>query len=103
MIGDSSSLRKSMVEIHHAKTEIENLHLRLLMGTGHYPCPTQWNVDDDNDDDNDDDDNGNQSESGSEISITPCAMDFAHKLLNEDTRSMPPLDGNPSGRHFPMF
>ena len=30
-------------------------------------------------------------------------IDVAYKLLNEDTRSRPPLDGNPSCRHFLVF
>ena len=50
-VGDISSLRKSMVEIHCAKTEIENLHLRSLTGTGTHR-PTKRNADDDDDDEN---------------------------------------------------
>jgi len=49
-VGEISSLRKSMVEIHCAKTEIENLHLRSLTGTGTHR-PTKRNADDDDDDD----------------------------------------------------
>ena len=67
-----------MVEIHHVKTEIQNLYLRSLTGTD-TPRPMKRNTDGDDGDDDDDDD-GNQSESGSEKPISlPLGM-FSNKL-----------------------